>query len=99
MVHWSVPADAWHMSTKQKIRPLKEIFGVNVRLERVRQGLTQEKLGLAMGRDQSYVSQIEKADIPASLDVVDQFAVALGVPRNALFDESLGRRPEPLSRT
>lgn len=80
------------MSTKPKIKPLKEIFGVNVRLERVRQGSTQEQLGLAMGRDQSYVSQIEKAVIPASLDVVDQFAVALGVSRQSLLDESLGRK-------
>lgn len=80
------------MSTKHKSKPLKEVFGVNVRLERVRQGLTQEKLGLNMGRDQSYVSQIENAEIGASLDVVDQFAGALGVPRMSLLDESLGRR-------
>lgn len=82
------------MTTKPKSKPLKEVFGMNVRLERVRQGLTQERLGLGMGRDQSYVSQIESAEIGASLDVVDQFAASLGVSRMSLLDESLGRRPD-----
>lgn len=79
------------MATKRKSRGLKGIFGVNVRLERVRQGLTQEDLGHRLGRDQSYVSQIESATITASLDVVDQFAVAMNVPPSALLDPTLGR--------
>ena len=71
--------------------PLKEIFGVNVRLERVRQRITQEELALRLGREQGYVSQIESARIVASLDVVDSFALALRVPRASLLDDQLGR--------
>ncbi|WP_366515704.1 helix-turn-helix domain-containing protein [Solimonas marina] len=64
---------------------------MNVRLERTRQGLTQEELGHRLGRDQSYVSQIESGTITASLDVVDQFAVALGTDPVDLLDPKLGR--------
>ena len=79
------------MGTKRKIKALREVFGLNVRLERVRQRLTQEELGHRVGRDQSYVSQIESGTISASLDVVDQFAQALNAPIIALLDHSLGR--------
>lgn len=79
------------MVNKRKALPLKEIFGTNIRLERVRQGITQEELAHRVGQEQSYVSQIESAKIVASLDVVDRLADALGVPRMHLLDETLGR--------
>lgn len=79
------------MVNKRKPLPLKEIFGTNVRLERVRQGITQEELAHRLGQDQGYVSQIEAAKIVASLDVVDRLADALDVLRADLLDETLGR--------
>lgn len=80
------------MVNKRKPVPLKKIFGTNVRLERVRQEITQEELAHRIGQEQGYISQIESARIVASLDVVDRLAEALGVPRAGLLDESLGRR-------
>lgn len=80
------------MVNKRKSLPLKKIFGTNVRLERVRQGITQEELAHRLGQEQGYVSQIESAKIVASLDVVDRIAEALGVTYTALLDETLGRR-------
>ncbi|MDM4769060.1 helix-turn-helix domain-containing protein [Solimonas sp. SE-A11] len=80
------------MVNKRKSLPLKKIFGTNVRLERVRQGITQEELAHRLGQEQGYVSQIESAKIVASLDVVDRVAEALGVTYTALLDETLGRR-------
>ena len=74
-----------------KSLPLKKVFGTNVRIERVRQGITQDELAYRLGQEQGYVSQIESAKIVASLDVVDRVAEALGVPRVGLLDESLGR--------
>ena len=79
------------MVNKRKPLPLKKIFGTNVRLERVRQDITQEELAHRLGQEQGYVSQIEAAKIVASLDVVDRVAEALEVSRAALLDETLGR--------
>ncbi len=79
------------VNKKRSAPPLKKVFGLNVRLERVRQELTQEELAHRVGRDQSYISQIESASIVASLDVVDQIASALAVSPTILLDPDLGR--------
>lgn len=86
------------MVNKRKPLPLKKIFGTNVRLERVRQAITQEELAHRIGQEQGYISQIESAKIVASLDVVDRLAEALGVPRAGLLDESLGRYTDGAER-
>jgi len=83
------------MVNKRSPSPLKKVFGLNIRLERIRQNLTQEELAHRIGRDQSYVSQIESASIAASLDVVDQFAKALAVTPVSLFDATFGRGATP----
>lgn len=82
------------MPTPRKLSSIKEIFGLCVRLERVRQGMSQEQLGQLIGRDQAYVSQVESAKRTATLESVGRIAEALRVRPADLLDENLGR-PSP----
>lgn len=79
------------MSAPRKPASIKEIFGLCVRLERVRQGMSQEQLGQMIGRDQAYVSQVESAKRTATLESVGRIAEALRVRPADLLDEKLGR--------
>lgn len=71
---------------------MRQILGTNIRLERVRQRLTQEELAALSGTNQNYVSEIERGISAATVDVIERLARALGVSVAALFDESMGRR-------
>lgn len=63
-----------------------------VRLERTRQGISQELLGQMVGRDQAYISQVESGKRTATLEFVGRIAEALNVKPADLLDESLGRK-------
>lgn len=73
-------------------KSLREVFGLNVRLERTRLGITQEELAGRVQTDQGYVSQIERGAVSPSLDIVERFSRALTVTPAALLDEDLGRK-------
>lgn len=73
-------------------KSLREVFGLNVRLERTRLGITQEELAGQVQTDQGYVSQIERGAVSPSLDIVERFSRALAVTPAALLDEDLGRK-------
>jgi len=80
------------MTGKPKAKALREIFGLNLRLERTRVGVTQEALAGMIGSDQAYISQIERGTVSPSLDVVERISAALEVTAADLLDVSLGRR-------
>jgi transcriptional regulator with XRE-family HTH domain len=80
------------MASRSKQMSLREVFGLNVRLERTRIGITQEELAARVQTDQGYVSQIERGAVSPSLDIVERIAHALGVSAGALMDEKLGRK-------
>lgn len=79
------------MAGKKQERTLREVFGLNVRLERARTGLTQEALGALVGSDQAFVSLVERGAVAASLDTVEKISKALKVRPADLLDETLGR--------
>lgn len=79
------------MAGKKESRSIREVFGLNVRLERTRLGLTQEALGAMVGSDQAFVSLVERGAVAASLDTVEKLAKALKVRPADLLDETLGR--------
>lgn len=85
------PSTIVHMATRAKKPSLKKTVGMNVRLERVRLGLTQEALAVQIGTDQAYVSQVERAMISITLDMLERIATALRVRAADLMDETLGR--------
>ena len=74
--------------------PINKVFGMCVRLERTRRGLSQEDLGQGIGRDQAFVSEIEGAKRTVTLDVIGRIADALDVKPADLLDERFGRRPK-----
>lgn len=80
------------MSILRKPPSIKKIFGMCVRLERTRQGISQELLGQMVGRDQAYISQVESGKRTATLEFVGRIAEALNVKPADLLDESLGRK-------
>ncbi|GAC1643229.1 MAG: hypothetical protein NVS9B11_12510 [Candidatus Dormibacteraceae bacterium] len=58
---------------------LRQIFGANLRRERLRIKMSQETLGQEADLSQTYISQLESAEWAASLDTVERIAGALGV--------------------
>ena len=80
------------MQKKRKPSSLNELFGVNVKLERTRQGITQEELALRVKTEQPYLSKVERGVVVSSLDFVERIATALNSKPVDLLDEHLGRR-------
>ncbi len=66
---------------------LRERVGLNVRNLRSSRGLSQEQLALAAEVDRSYISEIELAKNSASIDILEQIALALDVAPKELFNE------------
>jgi len=80
------------MQKKPKPSTLNKLFGVNVKLERTRLGITQEELALRVKTEQPYLSKVERGVVASSLDFVERIAKALNVKPVDLLDENLGRR-------
>ncbi len=76
---------------KRQTRRLREILGKNIRLERIRQDLTQEQLAERADSDQTFISAVERATKSASVDMIERLAKALRVRPGELLDERLGR--------
>lgn len=57
---------------------LAQVFGINVRRTRQERGLSIEALADEVGLAYTYVGQIERGLRNPTLDVVEQFAKALG---------------------
>ena len=80
------------MQKKRKPSSLNKLFGVNVKLERTRQEITQEELALRIKTEQPYLSKVERGLVASSLDFVERISKALNVKPVDLLDENLGRR-------
>ncbi|WP_205527200.1 helix-turn-helix domain-containing protein [Solimonas sp. K1W22B-7] len=92
--HSSIWDDAFEMpAPRLKPHPINDVFGMCVRLERTRRGLSQEELGQKIGRDQAFISEIESGKRTVTLDVIGRVADALEVRPADLLDEKFGRRP------
>ncbi|MFY0623413.1 MAG: helix-turn-helix transcriptional regulator [Pelagimonas sp.] len=66
---------------------LREQVGLNIRNLRNSRGLSQEQLALAAEVDRSYISEIELAKFSASIDILEQIALALEVDPQELFNK------------
>lgn len=65
-----------------------EVFGTNVRKNRMRLGLSQEKFAEKCGLHRTYISDIECFRRSISLDNIQKIADALGVETYKLFLEA-----------
>ena len=68
-----------------KVDLLKK-FGKNVKIERIKQDLTQEKLAEIMNVSQNYIANIERGKANMSLGKVLELAQDLNVDINTILD-------------
>jgi transcriptional regulator with XRE-family HTH domain len=61
-------------------------LGKNIKNYRLEFGLSQEKLGIAAGLSQTYISEVERGLQNASIKTMDKIAKALGVSISDLTD-------------
>lgn len=60
-------------------------FGQRVREERLKLGLSQERLAAAAGLHRTYIGMIERAEKNLTLENIAKIAKALGLPIRDLF--------------
>jgi transcriptional regulator with XRE-family HTH domain len=65
---------------------LREIFARNVRVWRAKRGLTQDALADAASLSRGYMSDLERSEYSASLDVVERIAKALAVEPSVMLE-------------
>jgi transcriptional regulator with XRE-family HTH domain len=73
---------------------IKEIFAQNLKKNRKRCGLSQEKLAERAGVSTHYIAVIELARNFPAADVIERLASALGVEVNELFGVTLSPAEE-----
>lgn len=74
---------------------LREVFARNVRVWRAHRDLSQEALADAAKISRGYMSDIERSEYSASLDVVERIAKALGVEPSQLLERPRRRGVRP----
>lgn len=62
-----------------------KVFGSNVRMYRIKQGLSQEKLAELSGLHRTYISDIERFQRSISLENIQKIADALTTETYKLF--------------
>jgi len=62
-----------------------EKFGIKVREERLKQGLSQEKLATRAGVHRTYIGMIERAEKNITLENIEKVAKALKLNINELL--------------
>jgi transcriptional regulator with XRE-family HTH domain len=62
----------------------RKAFGVRVREERLKRGITQEQLAHQSELDRSYVGQVERGERNVSLDNIYRLANALSIEADSL---------------
>lgn len=72
-------------------------FGKAIRRLRDARGWSQEKLAEASNLNRTYIGEIERGQVTASLTTVEKLACAFDLPVQALFAQATQRRqgPEP----
>ena len=68
------------------MQSLVEHFGIAVRQLREQHGWSQEQLAALSGLNRSYVGEIERGSVIASLATVEKLAGALGVAASGLVE-------------
>lgn len=60
-------------------------YRVGIRIARERAGLTQQQIAKRIGRHQSSISMVESGRRPATIEMVEQVAAAVGVSALAVY--------------
>jgi len=76
---------------------LREVFARNLRRWRAQRGLSQEELAFRAEISRGYMSDLERAEYSASLDMVERIAKVLAVEPSELL-ERRSRASQPSRR-
>jgi transcriptional regulator with XRE-family HTH domain len=66
---------------------LRRVFGMNLKYQRLRQGLTQEEAAARCKISSEYWGKMERGVQAATLDVVEKVSVGLNVDAKELLNE------------
>lgn len=67
---------------------LRDIFGMNLKYHRMRQGLTQEEAAAKCDISSEYWGKMERGTQAATLDMVEKVSVGLNVTAKDLLNEN-----------
>lgn len=67
------------------MKSVRRRFGERIRLLRIATGMTQEAFADRCGFARTYMSRVETGGANPSLDALQTFATALGMPLSELF--------------
>jgi transcriptional regulator with XRE-family HTH domain len=73
----------WHKNIMEK--EILIAFGQRVKKERVKLGLSQEKLAMRAGVHRTYIGMVERAEKNVTLSTIERIAKALNVKIADLF--------------
>ncbi|MGF6543710.1 helix-turn-helix domain-containing protein [Paraburkholderia youngii] len=79
------------------MRTLVNEFGLAVRDLRAARARSQEQLAELAGLSRSYVSEVERGTVVASLDTIDKLARAFGLAAAELLAQQDARLQKPLA--
>ncbi|NVH74170.1 helix-turn-helix transcriptional regulator [Paraburkholderia sp. JPY432] len=79
------------------MRTLVKEFGLAVRDLRAARAWSQEQLAELAGLSRSYVSEVERGTVVASLDTIDRLARAFGLAAAELLAQQDARLQKPLA--
>ena len=71
------------------MKDINDVFGKNVRLQRTKRKISQEKLAELADLHRTYIGAIERGERNVSLRNVQKIAFALDVPIIVLFDDMI----------
>jgi transcriptional regulator with XRE-family HTH domain len=76
----------------------RALLAWNLRVLRTQKGLSQERLAIDAGVDRAWVSELEREQGNASIDLLDRLAAALAVPIAVLFElpSPAAEKPKPM---
>jgi transcriptional regulator with XRE-family HTH domain len=91
----SEDCDAWGNSMKKSPNPVDKHVGSRVRMRRLMLGMSQEKLGIALGLTFQQVQKYEKGTNRIGASRLQHIASILQVPVSFFFEDAPINRSEP----
>lgn len=71
---------------------LRQVFARNIRLVRLHEGMSQERMAAEAGLDRAFVGTLERGQRNISIDNIELIAKAIGSPAHELMDPDLPKR-------
>ncbi len=73
------------MTSRQSVKAMRTLLGLNLRLARVRRDMSQQELADKVGTTAAHISNIERGTSSPTVDMLTRLAEALGQPASKLL--------------